>query len=88
MAGKQEDLNVAESGRASGTEAIRERTAQLAYAIWEREGCPHGQDREHWLLAEAELQGSAKGAEATQTAAKPAAKPRPAQPAAQAEAQL
>lgn len=30
---------------------IRER----AYAIWEDRGKPHGQDLEHWLLAEMEL---------------------------------
>ena len=30
---------------------IRER----AYAIWEEEGCPEGNDREHWLRAEAEI---------------------------------
>ncbi len=30
---------------------IRER----AYAIWEREGRPHGRDREHWRQAEAEI---------------------------------
>jgi hypothetical protein len=30
---------------------IRER----AYAIWEREGRPHGKDLEHWRRAEAEI---------------------------------
>jgi hypothetical protein len=32
-------------------QAIRER----AYTIWEEEGCPHGNDLDHWLRAEAEI---------------------------------
>jgi hypothetical protein len=32
---------------------LRER----AYAIWEREGRPHGRDRDHWFAAERELFG-------------------------------
>lgn len=28
---------------------------QRAYEIWESEGRPHGRDKEHWFLAEAEL---------------------------------
>jgi hypothetical protein len=32
-------------------QAIRER----AYAIWEQEGRPDGQDLDHWLRAEAEI---------------------------------
>jgi hypothetical protein len=24
----------------------------IAYAIWQREGCPHGKDCDHWLQAE------------------------------------
>lgn len=24
----------------------------IAYQIWEEEGCPHGQDCEHWVRAE------------------------------------
>jgi DUF2934 family protein len=31
------------------------RIRQRAYEIWEREGRPHGRDREHWRQAEAEL---------------------------------
>jgi len=30
-----------------------------AYAIWEREGCPSGKDREHWELAVKEMAGQA-----------------------------
>jgi DUF2934 family protein len=26
-----------------------------AYEIWEHEGRPHGRDKDHWFLAEAEL---------------------------------
>jgi hypothetical protein len=29
-----------------------EETSQLAYRIWQEEGCPHGRDVEHWLEAE------------------------------------
>ncbi|BAE50161.1 hypothetical protein amb1357 [Paramagnetospirillum magneticum AMB-1] len=31
------------------------RLRERAYAIWEARGRPHGQDLEHWLLAEMEL---------------------------------
>ncbi len=38
-----------------------ERIRQLAHAIWEREGHPHGRDAEHWRMAteayEAEMAG-------------------------------
>lgn len=33
-----------------------------AYYIWQKEGCPHGRDLEHWYQASAELAGSSKGA--------------------------
>jgi Protein of unknown function (DUF2934) len=40
------------AGEADGHERrVRER----AYAIWEREGRPHGRDRDHWFAAEREL---------------------------------
>ena len=32
-----------------------EKVKERAYAIWEREGRPHGRDREHWQEAEAEI---------------------------------
>jgi hypothetical protein len=32
-----------------------QRIRQLAYAIWEDEGRPHGKDVEHWLRAEVEI---------------------------------
>ena len=35
------------------SEAIRRR----AYEIWEREGCPQGNDQAHWFEALAELSG-------------------------------
>lgn len=38
--------------------ADNERIAQRAYRIWEEAGCPEGQDREHWFLAEAEITGA------------------------------
>ncbi|MGD9762790.1 MAG: DUF2934 domain-containing protein [Candidatus Binatia bacterium] len=36
-------------------ESIRER----AYLIWQRDGCPHGRDFEHWLRAKFELEAEA-----------------------------
>lgn len=32
--------------------------AKRAYEIWEKEGRPHGRDREHWLKASEELSAS------------------------------
>lgn len=34
-----------------GFRPLHEKVARLAYALWEREGRPHGRDREHWLQA-------------------------------------
>ena len=51
-------------------EAIRDR----AYQIWEREGRPHGRDRDHWLQAAWELSGEEAKAAALSKKAKPAAK--------------
>ncbi len=42
-------------GHLAGEEAIRER----AYAIWEAEGRPHGNDLDHWHRAAAEINGAA-----------------------------
>jgi hypothetical protein len=38
-----------------------DRIAQRAREIWERRGCPQGQDREIWLEAEAQLTKEAGG---------------------------
>lgn len=35
--------------------ANEQEIAKRAYAIWEREGRPHGRNVEHWLTAEREL---------------------------------
>jgi hypothetical protein len=49
-------------GRPLMTTDREEHIRQLAHAIWEREGHPHGRDAEHWRLAteayEAEMAGS------------------------------
>jgi len=29
--------------------------AKAAWRLWEKEGCQHGRDQEHWLKAEREL---------------------------------
>lgn len=36
-----------------------ERIAERAHAIWRREGCPEGRDRDHWNRAWWELIGEA-----------------------------
>jgi hypothetical protein len=33
--------------------------AQLAYELWQQNGCPHGRDQEHWFQAERELRSRA-----------------------------
>ncbi len=34
-----------------------------AYEIWENEGRPHGRDKAHWFLAEAELSNGGAAAD-------------------------
>jgi hypothetical protein len=46
---------------------------QRAYEIWEHEGRPHGRDKAHWFLAEAELNN---GAAMVAEPVKPKRKPR------------
>lgn len=46
--------------------------ATRAYLIWEKQGRPHGRDREHWLQAVAEL-SAAKTTKAKAKPVKPAA---------------
>ncbi|HEV3177804.1 MAG TPA: DUF2934 domain-containing protein [Stellaceae bacterium] len=46
--------------------------AKRAYAIWEVEGRPSGRDLDHWLRAEAELQGSSLHAASADFNAAPA----------------
>ena len=53
---------------------LRTEVARRAYEIWEREGRPHGRDRDHWLAAEREIAREA-GVGKT-TAAAGAAKPK------------
>lgn len=51
-----------------------------AYAIWETEGRPHGQDERHWQQAEAEIETSSPAAKPAtrKAAATKAAAPKPA----------
>jgi hypothetical protein len=44
--GKRTDVTAEER-----TQRIRSRARE----IWESGGCPHGQDQEHWLQAESEI---------------------------------
>jgi hypothetical protein len=54
-----------EAGAATATVAApvptHDQIAQRAREIWERRGCPQGQDREIWLEAEAQLTKRARG---------------------------
>ncbi|WP_051340089.1 DUF2934 domain-containing protein [Azospirillum halopraeferens] len=34
---------------------MEQRVRERAYAIWVEEGCPDGQDGDHWLRAESEI---------------------------------
>ena len=58
----------------------RSQIAERAFAIWEKEGQPHGRDLEHWRQAEEELLDTsdtkkpAPAKRTAKTAAKPAAK--------------
>ncbi len=49
--------------------ADEEQIRQRAYQIWEREGRPHGREREHWATAKLELAREAQPA-ATKAPAK------------------
>ena len=41
--------------------------AKRAYEIWEKEGRPHGRDREYWARAEKELAGKPANVPAPRT---------------------
>jgi len=66
---------------------LHQAISRAAYLIWEREGRPHGRDREHWLRAVEEISASivadpvvlrpAKGAAPKTSAAQKAKAPAP-----------
>lgn len=56
----------------AGGTLTEQQVRERAYFIWEREGCPHGRDCEHWVMAERELLDMHLPA----TIAKPAAQPK------------
>ncbi len=59
------------------------RIRQRAHAIWENQGRPHGQDREHWDRASKEIDAEdASKKKPTKAAAAPKAKPAAKAPAA------
>jgi hypothetical protein len=41
--------------QAPGMTVPREKIAMRAYEKWQKSGCRHGCDQQHWLEAEAEL---------------------------------
>ncbi|UFN47299.1 DUF2934 domain-containing protein [Roseomonas sp. OT10] len=56
----------------------QDRIRERAYAIWEREGRPHGRDADHWDRARQEIEGGAEPGPAPVAA--PAAEAKPAKP--------
>jgi hypothetical protein len=40
---------------------LHERIATAAYYLWQREGCPHGRDKEHWKAAVEQVTKSTEG---------------------------
>jgi hypothetical protein len=46
-----------------------------SYLIWEKEGRPHGRDKEHWFLAERQLAAQAAAPRAASKPPASAAKP-------------
>jgi len=65
--------------KSSAADAARhQKIAARAYALWERDGCPHGRDLEHWMQAEAEEMRQPRRRKAVRAAGQPAAaRPRP-----------
>jgi hypothetical protein len=55
------DTRSAPPAKAAATAASAEKIAARAYEIWQANGCPDGQDLEHWLQAERELRGNGRG---------------------------
>jgi hypothetical protein len=61
---------------------LQERIRRSAYAIWEREGRPHGKDQDHWQEAEREVAAAprpksrTRKSEASKTDAEPAIAPK------------
>jgi hypothetical protein len=49
------DAEAAGKARAAEEDPAVERVRTRAYAIWEREGRPHGRHHEHWHQAESEI---------------------------------
>ena len=54
------------------------RILQRAYEIWESEGRPHGRDKAHWFMAEAQIANG--DPQPAAEASKPKRKPRSATP--------
>lgn len=56
---------------------MEDKIRELAYQIWEEEGCPHGRDAEHWNMAQQRLlEAEAKPAKAKKAPAKKKAAPK------------
>lgn len=62
--------NAKSKGRSETGEVPHNEIANRAFAIFERNGCQHGQDTENWLAAEAEL----KSEHSRQSSNRPSAK--------------
>lgn len=53
--GREMEILMDTSGRASGKGLSEQSVRERAYFIWEQQGKPYGRDREHWAMAEREL---------------------------------
>jgi hypothetical protein len=42
----------------------QQKISERAYFLWQREGCPHGKDMDHWLQAEQDMEQQQGGSEA------------------------
>lgn len=51
--------------------ATDQRIRELAYQIWQSEGCPHGEDDRHWQMACRLAEAEQRSPEATPTATSP-----------------
>ncbi len=60
---------------------LESRIRNRAYAIWEAEGQPHGEDLRHWEMAQQEFLAAAPKAKAARAPRKPAAAEAAATPA-------
>ena len=65
--------------------SLEQRIRERAYALWQEQGCPEGNDHEFWFRAEQEIASETAPATAKKPAARKAAPAVKAAPAAKAK---